>query len=372
MAVPSAKASQQWTTVTEVLRHHQMCLLTQEVGTPKADRRPRVPEIMNGRGLQMPQSSSDFQIGMVFEEDCVSGMAARISDGSVDLVVADPPYFKTIAETWDYQWRTESDYLEWSESWISETSRSLRLGGTAYVFGYFRMLARMLPLLEQSGLKLRQQIVVDKGIKAVSGRATRGYRMFPNVTESILFLFKDPIPYARELLKSRQKELGIPAKVINERLGVKSNGGGMWSIYTGRNICEQLPTKEVWDRLQDILEFQYAYEKLQITFNPIQGLTDVWTDVDFYAEKGKRIHPTQKPLPLIERLVCVSSNAGNLVMDPFSGSGTTAVACEKLARDWLAFELDQDYVAKSRVRIASARNAEGGSYSQIALSAGTA
>lgn len=309
--------------------------------------------------------------GSVFEEDCVAGMAARIPDDSIDLIVADPPYFKIIGEAWDYQWRTEQDYLEWSESWILEASRTLRLGGTLHVFGYFRMLARMLPLLEASGFKLRQQIIVDKGIKAVSGRATRGYRMFPNVTESIMFLVKDPIPYARNLLKQRQKELDLSAKEINERLGVKANGGGMWSIYTGKNICEQLPTKDVWTKLEEILDFEHCYEKLQITFNPILGLTDVWTDINFYAEKKQRIHPTQKPFPLIERLVNVSSNIGDVVMDPFLGSGTTAVACEALRRNWVAFETDQQYAAESRARIASFRDRKSDGYAQISLNDGT-
>ena len=49
----------------------------------------------------------------------------------------------------------------------------------------------------------------------------------------------------------------------------------MWSIYTGDNVCEQLPTPEYWDKLQAILEFTYPYERLAITFNPQMGYTDV-------------------------------------------------------------------------------------------------
>ena len=75
----------------------------------------------------------------------------------------------------------------------------------------------MLPLLEESGLELRQQIIINKGMQAVSGRATRNYKMFPNVTESILFLYKDSKPFVKEFLKQRQKELGLSAKEINEK-----------------------------------------------------------------------------------------------------------------------------------------------------------
>ena len=148
----------------------------------------------------------------------------------MDLVVADPPYWKVIGEQWDYQWRTEEDYIEWSRQWMTDVFKKLRIGGSFYLFGYFRMLALLLPVLRDIGFSLRQQIIVDKGIKAIAGRATKNYKMFPCVTESILFLTKNNIDFSRNLLKQRQKELGISAKEINERLGVKANGGGMWSI----------------------------------------------------------------------------------------------------------------------------------------------
>ena len=99
------------------------------------------------------------------------------------------------------------------------------------------MLALLVPSLIEIGFDLRQQIIINKGIKSVAGRATKNYRIFPNVTESILFLTKNNINFSRDLLKSRQKELHLSSKYINEALGVKSNGGGMWSIYTGKNIC---------------------------------------------------------------------------------------------------------------------------------------
>lgn len=78
---------------------------------------------------------------------------------------------------------------------------SLRKGGSFYLFGYFRMLSRLLPILEDLGFELRQQIVIDKGMQAVSGRATKNYKMFPNVTESILFLVKDSKPFVKTFKK---------------------------------------------------------------------------------------------------------------------------------------------------------------------------
>lgn len=292
---------------------------------------------------------------IIHKADCVSGISEHVKPGSVDLVIADPPYFKVIGEKWDYQWRSEEDYIEWSKGWIEKSAESLRLGGSFYIFGYFRTLASLIPIFESFGLKLRQQIVVNKGIQAVSGRATKNYKMFPNVTESILFFIKDPIPFSRSYLKEQQARTGLTAKQINEALGVKSNGGGMWSIYTGKNICEQLPTRDLWEKLSDVLQFDLPYDDINITFNTQLGFTDVWDDIDFYAERRTRVHPTQKPLPLIERLVLTSSNEGDLVLDPFMGSGTTAIAALQNRRNSIGFELDEKYWLDSMSRFNDAR-----------------
>ena len=279
--------------------------------------------------------------------DCIEKLKS-VSDNYFDLVVADPPYWKVIGEKWDYQWRTEEDYLDWCKKWLKEVYRTLRIGGTFYLFGYFRMLVFLVPILQDMGFELRQQIVINKGMKAVAGRATKKYKMFPNVTESVLFLVKDNKKYAKQLLLDQQKKLGLKSKEINEALGVKSNGGGMWSIYTGKNVCEQFPTKELWEKLESILKFHIPYEQIAQIYNAEMGITDVWDDIDFYSEK--RIHPTQKPLPLIERLIKVSSNKGDKVLDPFAGSGSTLIACENLNRIATVIELDKEYFDKMNDR----------------------
>lgn len=286
---------------------------------------------------------------VIFNENCVEGLK-KVEDESIDLIVADPPYFKVIGESWDYKLSTLSDYLTWTEAYLKELFRVLRKGGSFYLFGYFRILLHVVPLAEKLGFELRQQIIVDKGIKAIAGRATKGYKMFPNTTESIIFFVKDSKPYVKNLLKDRQKKLGLKSKEINERLGVKSNGGGMWSIYTGNNMCKQLPTKELWDKLCEILQINdVPYSSFSQTWNPIMGYHDVWTDIDFYEEK--RYHPTQKPIKLLERLVLASSNPGDIVLDPFIGVGSTAIACLKNDRIYIGFEIDEKYFNDGLKRI---------------------
>ncbi len=272
--------------------------------------------------------------------DCISEMRS-MPDNSIDLVIADPPYWKVVGQKWDYMWRTEKDYVKWSVSWIKEVSRVLRFGGTFYCFGYFRTLALLVPYLDDLGLELRQQIIIDKGMRSVSGRATRKYKVFPNTTESILFIIKDNKKFVKGFLKDRQRELGLSAKQINEFLGVKSNGGGMWSIYTGNNVCEQFPTEELWNKLADLLQFDCPYAKVAQTFNPQMGITDVWRDIDFYKEK--RYHPTQKPLKLITRLILASSNEGDTVLDPFAGCGSTQLSCIATGRKYIGMEINEEY-----------------------------
>ncbi len=296
---------------------------------------------------------TQFLLNNIYNAECIESMK-KLPSESIDLVIADPPYWKVVGEKWDYQWRTENDYVAWSLQWIKEVARILRKGGSFYCFGYFRTLALLVPYFDEMGLELRQQIIIDKGIKAVSGRATRKYKMFPNVTESILFIVKDNKKFVKTFLKDHQKKVGLSAKQINEALGVKSNGGGMWSIYTGNNVCEQFPTKELWERLSEILHFELPYEKVSQTYNAQMGFTDVWRDIDFYAEK--RYHPTQKPIKLIKRLVYASSNKGDIVLDPFAGSGSTPIAAAKLGRNYLGFELDENYYDIALRRIDESRS----------------
>ena len=289
-----------------------------------------------------------MEINISYNDDCISRMH-KLPENSVDLVIADPPYWKVVGEKWDYQWKTEKDYVKWSLKWINEVSRVLRIGGSFYCFGYFRTLALIVPYLEELGLELRQQIIVDKGMRSVSGRATKKYKLFPNVTESILFIIKDNKKFVKPFLIEHQQKAGLTAKQINEALGVKSNGGGMWSIYTGNNVCEQFPTEKLWDKLSKILGFNYPYKQLAQTFNPQMGYTDVWTDIDFYEET--RYHPTQKPIKLIRRLILASSNEGDIVLDPFSGAGSTQISCVQLKRNYIGIELDTDYYNIGLARI---------------------
>lgn len=290
----------------------------------------------------------ESMINKVIEGDCLEVMP-QIPDKSIDLIVADPPYFKTINEEWDFKWRTEDDYLGWAENWIAELSRVAKPNSSFWLFGYVKLLSKILPIAEKHHFVFRQQIVVDKGMRSISGRATKNYKMFPTTTESIFFFVKNNQPNIKKFLKQRQEELGFTAKELNDKLGMKSNGGGVWSLYTGENILAQIPTKEVWEKLQEILNFKIDYSQVNFVFNTEMGLSDVWRDINFYEED--REHSTQKPVKLIERLIKASSNEGMLVLDPFLGSGTTAIAAKQLNRNFIGIEIDKEYCDYAKKRL---------------------
>ncbi len=296
---------------------------------------------------------SELPLNKLIRGDAIEELK-KLPSNSVDLVIADPPYWKVINEKWDYQWRTENDYIYWTKQWVKEVARVIKKTGSFYIFGYFRTLAYLLPEIERENLSLRQQIIIDKGIKAISGRATKNYKMFPNVTESVLFFNYNNQPEIKKFLLEKNKEKGLTAKEINDAMEVKSNGGGLWSLYTGDNILAQIPTKEQWEKLEKIFGFKKPYSEVNFTFNPQMGFTDVWEDINFYEEK--RYHPTQKPLKLIERIIKASSNEGMVVLDPFLGAGSTALACINLKRNYIGIDIDEEYINISKERIKELKN----------------
>lgn len=296
-----------------------------------------------------PFDAASLPLDEILVGDCVHHLR-RLPSRCVDLVILDPPYWKVVGELWDYRWRTEQDYRVWCREWFAEVARVCKRSATIYLFGYLRNLVHLFHDIVELGFEFRQELIVDKGMKCMAGRKTSTYKQFPNTTETIFFFVYDAKPAIRECLLARARELGLTAKEINSKLGVKSNGGGVWSLYTGDNILAQVPTLEMWDRLEQVLDFKAPDDLKGFVFQPQMGITNVWQDIDFYAET--RLHPTQKPLPLLERLILASSRPGSLVLDPFAGSGSTAVAARLHGRRSISIELDAEMAAKATERLA--------------------
>ena len=93
------------------------------------------------------------------------------------------------------------------------------------------------------------------------------------------------------------------------------------------------------------------YDDLVYKFNLPFGLTDVWDDISFYIKKDEKLHPTQKPEKLINRIIEASSSPNDFIVDLFLGSGTTAHCAKKLNRKYGGCEIDKDYFNKTIQRL---------------------
>lgn len=235
-------------------------------------------------------------IDKVFNEDALAGLS-RIPDGSVDLVLTDPPYNlgKDYGNTSDRQ--SSDDYLEWTARWVDLVIPKLKPNGSLYIFLTWRFAPEIFVMLKKR-MTMMNEIIWDRRVPSMGGST----RSFTSVHDTIGFFVnrKDyyfdldsiRIPYDAQTKKARSR-----------------------SIFEGAK----------W---------------LEIGYNP----KDLWSVSRLHREHPERAdHPTQKPLEIIERMIKASCPPGGLVLDPFLGSGTTAVAAKRCARQYVGFELNADY-----------------------------
>jgi DNA modification methylase len=293
--------------------------------------------------MEKKEEKQHVEVNKIFNQDCVTFLK-NLPNECCDSCITDPPYWGVVDEEWDKQWKNIEEYKSWCEEWIKEISRVTKKSGSFFIFGYSYQLSHLLPIIESYGFKFRQQIVIWKGMKSAAGRVSSKLKMFPTTTEYIYYFVKDSTSYIRDLLQEKAIEKKLSAKEINEYLGKASNGGGTWSSIAGKKQKNlQEPTKEDWEKLNTLFGDLPNYDDLVYTFNLPMGLTDVFDDINFYIPKENKIHPTEKPLKLIDRLVLACSNESDLILDPFMGSGSLAISCINNKRNYLGCELDEVY-----------------------------
>jgi len=293
--------------------------------------------------MEKIEESQIVEINKIHNKDCVEFLK-QLGDETIDSCITDPPYWGVVDDEWDNQWKNITEYKEWCETWIKEISRVTKKSASFFIFGYSYQLSHLLPIIESYGFKFRQQIVIWKGMKSAAGRVSSKLKMFPTTTEYIFYFVKDSTDYIRDLLQERATEKKLTPKEINEFLGKASNGGGTWSSIAGKKQKNlQEPTREDWEKLNEILGDLPNYDDVVYKFNLPMGVTDVFDDIKFYFPKGEKLHTTQKPLELMNRIVECCSNKNDIILDPFMGSGSTALSCKNLNRNYIGCELDKEY-----------------------------
>ena len=246
--------------------------------------------------------------------DCTK-VLKRQAENSARLIVADPPYFNVLLkEDWDTRWKNADEYLEWSALWMEAAMRVLQPGGLLYCFGQTgKREHAFLHLMSQASREysFHDLIVWDRCV---------GYSMrrdsFTAGHEMILVLRKDgEKPYFdKSAVREPYGEKQIEAYARDKRY------------------------KNKVSRMEHLNAGKYA--------------TNIWRIPSLKgASNEKAGHPSQKPIALIERIILSSSAPGELVIDPFSGSGTTALAAQKHGRNWIGIEISKEYCALARKRI---------------------
>jgi DNA modification methylase len=282
--------------------------------------------------------------------DCLEGMKL-IPDKSIDLILTDPPYFEVKGE-FDFVWDSFEDYLEFVEKCAIEFKRILKDNGSLLWFGHAKKIAYSQVIFDKY-LDLINALVWEKPKLMVE---MFDLRMFPERghERALFYGAKEDFLQVKKYMRQQRKLCGMSASELKKTAGLPCNlkligmyfGDAQWQLPTEANY-KKLQTTGYWKKPYE--ELRLEYEVLRRPWNNKKKLTDVLK----YSQNGVRLdHPTQKPTNLVEDLLGCMSNNKAIVLDPFMGSWTTARACKDLGRDFIGFELSEEYckIGEQRLR----------------------
>lgn len=236
-----------------------------------------------------------------------------LPDNCVNLMVVDPPYNLTkVFSGKQFKAMDFQKYLEWLDKWLSKTARLLKADASVYICSDWKT-SLAIPQIAQKYFILQNRISWERE----KGRGAANN--WKNCLEDIWFFTKsekytfnlDAVKLMRPVIAPYRDTKGEPKD---------------------------------WAQRDDGKKFRLTHP------------SNVWTDISipFWSMPENTPHPTQKPEKLIAKLILASSNEGDLVFDPFLGSGTTAVVAKKLKRQYLGIEREKEYVAYSEYRLEKA------------------
>lgn len=244
----------------------------------------------------------------ILQGDCRE-VAALMPEASVDAIIADPPYEQT-SLAWD----------RWPSGWPAAVRRVLKPTGSMWVFGSLRMFTERWS--EFAGWRLAQDVIWEKH----NGSSFHADR-FRRVHEQAAHFYRDDAPWA-EVYKGKV----VTMDAVKRRVGRSNQPHHMGKIAG------------------------YTYESED------GGPRIARSVIYVRSEHGRAIHPTQKPVGIVEPLIESACPLGGTVLDPFFGSGTTGVAALMLGRSCIGIEADPKYAAIALERI----NAELGMFAGAA------
>lgn len=239
-------------------------------------------------------------------------LLGKLADGSVDLVIADPPY--AIAKAaWD-EFESLEVYVAWCDRWIAEIARVLAPHGSAYVCGFSEILA---------------------DVKACSARRFASCRW-------LVWYYRNKANLGRDWGRSHESILHL--RQADARVDVDA----IRIPYNGHTTRYPARVQAVSSQYGGAAARRDRWEPNPLGAKP-RDVIELPVICNGMAEKTP--HATQKPEALIEKLILASSTPGQLVVDPFVGSGTTAVVAARLGRSWVVGDGDPRFVGLARERL---------------------
>jgi modification methylase len=244
----------------------------------------------------------------VIHGDCLA-VLPTLPSASVDLIFADPPYNlqlggelrrpdESIVDGVDDDWDKFADFATYdafTRGWLLECRRLLKPDGGLWVIGSYHNIFRVGAILQDLGFWVMNDVVWRKSNPMPNFRGTR----FTNAHETMIWAAKS---------KDGKPTFNYEAaKVLNDDVQMRSD----WT----------LPLCTGGERLKD--------------------------------DEGRKLHPTQKPESLLHRIIVTTSRPGDVVLDPFFGTGTTGVVAKRLGRRVIGIERDGQYLAHARARLAA-------------------
>ena len=251
-----------------------------------------------------------FHIG-----NCIEIIRRELITESIDLIFADPPYnlsgnglewidnqtggpWHMMNEVWDKMSSTE--YEEFTFHWISECERVLRESGSIYVACSYHNIGEVMIVLKRLGFRINNIITWHK----TNAMPNMTRRTFTHCTEFVVWATKGKgwiFNYSKiKLINPDRQRNGSPKQMRD-----------LW----------QMPLVQGKERLSN--------------------------------KDGRALHPTQKPEEMLKRIILASSNEQDVVLDPFIGSGTTAVVAQRHGRRWIGIDREEKYIKAAKRRLRS-------------------
>jgi len=234
-------------------------------------------------------------LNKIIQGDCLS-LLQQVPDNSVDMTFADPPFnlkkgYNSYKDSLKLQ-----EYLDWCQTWIAEMVRITKPTGSIFVHNIPKWLIYYASFLNK-------QADFKHWISWDTPTAPMGKSLQPG-HYGILF-------YAKDAKQLKYYEIRHPHKRTRKTKILAKDYGGKKSMLH--------------------------------PFGPL--VSDVWTDIHrIKHNKFRDEHPCQLPIHLLERIILMSTNENDIVLDPFNGTGTTAIAAKRLGRQYIGFDLDEEYV----------------------------